>query len=494
MSLSAALNAARSSLTTSASQTSIISRNIAGAQEPLFTRKSAIITSFEGGVRVELIGRAANPRLLHAMLGASSQAAGQQAIVDGLDKLEQTVGDPEDGRSPAALIGALRDAIQLHASAPDDASAARAVLTGARDVADALNSASAATQAARQQADADMASSVEQINTLLARFETLNTEIVRGTQTGSDITEKLDARDKVMADVAQEIGIRVVSRANNDLALYTDSGATLFETKPRLVTMQPTQAFGATTTGNAVFVDGMPVVGGPTAMPLKTGRLAGLAAFRDTVAVTYQNQLDETARGLVEAFAESDQSAVPALPTIPGLFTYSGAPAMPAAGTLMPGLAAEITLSPNADPDQGGVLARLRDGGIGDPLQPAYVYNISGASAYSGRLQGMLDALRPGARLRPRGGRRHQHRSGRVRRLFRQLARGVPAGRQCRDRLPQRRVRPVQGGAVEQDRRQHRGGDDHHARARALLSGVGQADHDGRQHVRRSARRGEVTP
>jgi flagellar hook-associated protein 1 len=238
-----------------------------------------------------------------------------------------------------------------------------------------------------------MVSSVEQMNALLARFETLNTEIVRGTHTGADITEKLDARDKVMADLSQEIGIRVVSRANNDLALYTDSGVTLFETKARAVTMEPTQAFGAATTGKAVFVDGIPVVGGASAMPLKAGRLAGLAAVRDTVAVTYQSQLDEIARGLVEAFAESDQSATPTLPTIPGLFTYSGAPAMPPAGTVLPGLAGEITVNPNADPDQGGVLARLRDGGIGDPLQPAYVYNASAGSAFSGRLQGLIDAL-----------------------------------------------------------------------------------------------------
>lgn len=393
MSLSAALNAARSSLTTGASQTSVISRNISGAQEPMFTRKSAIISTYEGGVRVESIGRAANPRLLHTMLGASSQAAGQQAIVDGLEKLEQTVGDPEDGRSPAALIGTLRDAIQLYATTPGDASAARAVLTGARDVADALRSASAGTQAARQQADADMVSSVGQINALLARFETLNAEIVRGTHTGADVTEKLDARDKVMADLSEEIGIRVVTRANNDLALYTDSGVTLFETKARAVTIEPTQAFGASTTGKAVFVDGVPVVGGSSAMPLKSGRLAGLAAVRDTVAVTYQSQLDEIARGLVEAFAESDQSASPTLPTIPGLFTYPGAPAMPPGGSALPGLAAEITVNPNADPDQGGVLERLRDGGIGDPLEPAYVYNGSGASAFSGRLQGLIDAL-----------------------------------------------------------------------------------------------------
>lgn len=393
MSLSAALNAARSSLSANASQTSLISRNIAGANEAHYTRKSANLASIEGGVRVVSVGRAANPSLLSATLGATSQAAGQQAIVDGLEQLEQTVGDPQSDRSPAALIGALRDAIQQHASMPDSATTARAVLQGARDVADALGSASAAVQQTRQQADAGMAESVGQINTLLVRLETLNSEIVRGTSTGSDITDKLDARDKVLAGLSEQMGIRVVSRADNDIALYTDSGVTLFETTARSVTMKPTQAFQATTVGNAVYVDGVPVVGGSASMPLQSGRLAGLAALRDTVTVTYRSQLDETARGLVEAFAETDRSVPATLPTIPGMFTYSGAPAMPAGGTVQPGLAAGLTVNPNADPDRGGSLDRLRDGGIGDPAEPGYVANASGASAFSGRLNEMVEAL-----------------------------------------------------------------------------------------------------
>jgi flagellar hook-associated protein 1 FlgK len=393
MSLSSALNAARSSLATNASQTSLISRNLAGANEAHYTRKSANIATFQGGVRIESIGRAANPQLLYTTLGATSRSAGQQAVVSGLEKLEQTVGDPEADRSPAALIGALRDAIQQYAAMPDNSTMARAVLGGAHDVAEALRSATGVVQATRQQADADMATSVGRVNELLARLETLNSEIVRGTNTGADVTGKLDARDKILSEVSEQIGIRVVGRADNDIALYTDSGVTLFETTARSVTFKPTQTYGPTTTGNAVFVDGVPVVGGSTTMPIETGKLAGLGTLRDDITVTYQNQLDEIARGLVESFAESDRNAPATLPTIPGLFTYSGAPAMPAGGTLLPGLAAEIAVSPNVDPQRGGVLERLRDGGIGNPAEPAYVYNATGASSFSERLQGMIDAL-----------------------------------------------------------------------------------------------------
>jgi flagellar hook-associated protein 1 FlgK len=116
-----------------------------------------------------------------------------------------------------------------------------------------------------------------------------------------------------------------------------------------------------------------------------------LARIRDEAAITYQNQLDEIARGLIEVFAESDQGTPPALADAPGLFTYSGAPAVPASGTLIVGLATDIRINPNVDPAQGGDLALLRDGGIAG--SSAYVYNVSGASAFVDRLNEYVSNL-----------------------------------------------------------------------------------------------------
>jgi flagellar hook-associated protein 1 FlgK len=177
------------------------------------------------------------------------------------------------------------------------------------------------------------------------------------------------------------------------MAVYTDSGVTLFDARPRTVSFARTLLFTPTTAGNAVYVDGVPITGTAGPMLAGSGRLTGLAAVRDGAAATCQSQLDEIARGLIQAFAESDQSAVPALPDVPGLFTWAGAPAMPAAGTLVSGLAASIRVNPNADPAQGGDPSRLRDGGISSPGNPAYVYNATGAAGFSGRLDQLIDRM-----------------------------------------------------------------------------------------------------
>jgi flagellar hook-associated protein 1 len=385
MSLSVGLDVALSGLAATSEQTSVVSRNVARANDPHASRKSAnVVTTPNGGVNVASITRASNSALLEKMMAATSSSASQKAMVELLDRLDQTVSDPELDTSPAAMIQKLSDAIQQYSAAPHDPLRAQSAVAAAQNLADNLNSAAGVVKDVREQADAAIAGSVNQLNTLLQRFETLNTEIVKGTRVGSDVTDYLDQRDDVLTQISEEVGIRTVTRDNDDMAIFTDSGVTLFDAKARSVTFDRTLVYTPTTVGNAVYVDGVPITGTTGPMLAGSGRLVGLTTIRDSTALTYQNQLDEIARGLVEAFAEKDQGTPPSLPDAAGLFTYSGAPAVPASGTLVVGMATEIKVNPSVDPSQGGNLALLRDGGIAG--NSAYVYNSTGASAFADRL------------------------------------------------------------------------------------------------------------
>jgi flagellar hook-associated protein 1 FlgK len=340
------------------------------------------------GVRLASVTRVVNVALFNNVLSTTSSAAGQQAIVDALEQLEQTVNDTELDASPGALVQKLANALQQYASAPDSVAHAQSAVATAREVATALNSATDLVQNVRSQADAEIAGSVDSLNTLLSRFESINTEIVKGTRSGADVTDQLDQRDQLLKQISEEIGIRAVTRANNDMAIYTDSGVTLFDVTARSVTFQPTANYGAATTGNAVYADGVPITGSSATMGVGSGRIVGLVKVRDDLATTYQSQLDEIARGLVATFAESDQSAVPALPDVAGLFTWSGGPALPPSGSITTGLAGTIKVNALVDPDQGGNAKLLRDGGIGGA---AYLYNSGGAAGYTARLDQLLD-------------------------------------------------------------------------------------------------------
>ena len=394
--LTSALNYAVSGLSVASAQSAAAARNIAFARDADYSRRSADIVSLPGGgAGISAFSRSANKLLLDQLLAATSRASGRDATFDSISRLGQTVGDPQDATSVAALVANLQVSLRSFEADPSSPLLASASVTAAKAMASSLNDASNAIQAVRQQADDDMATSVSRINTLLEQFKIANDAVVRGSGTTSDLSDSLDQRDRILKTLSEELGIRTITRSNNDLAIYTDGGVTLFEGTPRKVEFAPTTSFDATTLGAAVFVDGVKITGGPSPMPALTGKLAALAEIRDTISNTFQLQLDETARGLIAMFAETDQGIPPALPDVAGLFTDDSSTALPLASTTPTGLASRITINALADPASGGNPALIRDGGFGGP---SYVYNATAAPSFQSRLtqlQGSFDGQLP---------------------------------------------------------------------------------------------------
>lgn len=309
MSLTAALNTARSSLATTSAQIAVSGRNVAGADDPTYTRKLALVsTTRDGTAQLVSIRRATDVALLGRTLSAKAASAGDSAVLDGLNRLRETIGDTADGASPAALIGGLADAVTQYGNVPDDRQRGQAVVSAAQDLAASLNRSSATVATVRREADQAIATSVAHVNDLLGRLVSLNATIQRGSSAGIDVTASMDQRDGLVTELAEEMGVNVVQRPMNEIAIYTDSGVPLLDRTARTVSFQPTTTFGSDTVGAAVYVDGVPVAGENATMPLRSGRIVGLATVRDQLAMQYQAQIDETARGLVTAFAESDQS------------------------------------------------------------------------------------------------------------------------------------------------------------------------------------------
>ncbi|MDQ0317578.1 flagellar hook-associated protein FlgK [Amorphus orientalis] len=392
MSLSVALNTARSAIQSTTTQIATSGKNVAGADDPNYSRKVArTVTTDDGGARIAYVTRSNNSTLYTRMLNATSSQTAQSAVLDGLDRLATTVGDPESDLSPAAKIGQLSSALVEFANAPDDPLFGRNVVTSANDLATTLNDASALVDTIRTEADQDIGSSVARINKILADFEVVNEKIVSQSRNSADMTDLLDKRDALISSLSEEMGITVVNREKNDVVLYTDSGVTLFETHPRTVTFNQSTVLSPGVPGNAVLVDGVPVTGAGATMPLQSGRLVGLTQLRDDISNTFQRQLDETARGLITAFAETDQVGPPFDPDQPGLFTYTDTPTpgIPAGPPATPGLAGLLKVNPAADPNQGGSTARIRDGINGGD----YTYNTTGAASYSARVSALVDGL-----------------------------------------------------------------------------------------------------
>jgi flagellar hook-associated protein 1 len=403
LNLSAAFSLINSAFTTNAAQSAVIARNVANVDVAGYSREVAnLVTNGMGGADVQSVTRVANQALADQVLTSTSAAASEQAISDGLSTLAQSVNDSasassvsganSNGQSPSAMLANLQNALQTYEASPSDTSLGQAVVTAADNLTGSLNSASTTVEQVREQADANMATAVAQINSLLGQFQAANAQVVAGLQTNANVASAEDQRDQILTQLSQQIGISTTTNADGSISIYTDGGVTLFQDTPRTLTFTPSSTLSAGASGAPVIVDGVPITGPSAPMAIQSGALAGLAALRDNIAPQYQAQLDQIAGGLIQAFSESDQSATPSQPNLPGLFTVPGATGVPSLGSAT-GLAAAIEVNSNVDPAQGGNVNLLRDGGIASNGAAPYVYNTTGAADYTGRIQMLIDGI-----------------------------------------------------------------------------------------------------
>lgn len=376
MSLTSALSIAQSALFNTSRQTSVVSRNVSEASNPDYSRRSAVLTGTAPGAQVAEIRRATDAVLFRQNMQAIASWQGQDAVSKGLDTLRVSINGVDNANAPSTALGELQQALQLYAATPSNATLAQSAVEAAREMAHGLNRASTAIQSFRRDADQRIAASVDKLNSLLADFENANNEIVTGTRVDRDVSDALDRRDALLKQIAEHVPVSTVTRPGNDMVLTTTDGAVLFETVPRPVTFEPTSVFSAGANGNAVHVDGVALRPGSGGNTTASGSIAAELQLRDDVAPAMQRQLDEVARGLITAFAETDPSG--GAPDAAGLFTWSGGPAIPAGGTLVDGLAAQIGVNPAMDPGAGGNPVLLRDGGANGA---AYIHNGPPAAA-----------------------------------------------------------------------------------------------------------------
>ncbi len=384
MSLSTALNIAQNSLLNTQRQTSVVARNISDAGNADYTRRSAILSSLAPGARVAEIRRATDVALFKQNMSALSGWTAQSTILDGLEQLSVSVNSIDNASSAATMLGNFQRALDIYSATPSNRTLAENAVESARQLVRSLNDGSAAIQAFRADMDTQIETGVSELNAFLKDFEAANTAVIKGEALGRPDYDALDRRDALLKKISEYVPISTISRANNDMMIVTADGTTLFETTPRHVAFEAIPAYGPATEGNRLLVDGVPISPALGANTTAGGKLAAMVQLRDTFATGMQAQLDEVARGLIDAFSETDPN--PPNDTLPGLFTWPGAPAVPAAATLESGLALRISLNPLMDPSQGGDPVLLRDG-------VNFNFNTDSNASFNERLNRYLDAM-----------------------------------------------------------------------------------------------------
>jgi flagellar hook-associated protein 1 FlgK len=391
MSVTSALSSALTGLSATSRQAEIVSSNVANASTPGYARREVslgahVLGGTGQGVQVKGVTRQVDQFLMGDRRVAQAAAGDRDVRAAFLLRMEQIFGQPEDAGSLSARVAALDTALMEAASRPESEARLASAVDSARLLALTLNRASDAVQDERARADTAIATAVGDLNSALAQVRDINTQIRSFSGAGRDVSALMDQRQQIVDRISDLVPVREVPREFGQIALMTTGGAVLLDGKESVFEFTPVHTVVPEMTQASGGLSGLVLNGRPMATAGETslvlgGKLAGMFAVRDELAVAGQAKLDALARDLVDRMGEAGLDPTLA-PGDPGLFTDGGAAFDPLDEV---GLSARIALNAAVDPQQGGQAFRLRDGLAA--VAPGPTGNASLLIALSGALE-----------------------------------------------------------------------------------------------------------
>lgn len=318
MSLSASLSNALSGMSVSQNSLEVLSRNVSNAGTPGYHRQSLAITDMVAGsssyARSGTVQRAFNQSLQAHYTSAISQSGYTDTLASSLNRLQSFLGKPGEPGSLDTMFGQLQNALQALGTSPDNYATRASVVSQAQAMAATLNSLTNNVQELRREAETQMAAAVEHLNTSLRALKDVNAQLGDVSGGAASRNALMDQRDRLVADIAAMIDVKVEYRGDDTVAIMTRSGIGIADGGVASFDFIRSGAVGAE---SRFHVD--PAQSGVGILTLQTisgskidvvqqglvqsGRLGAMIELRDNALVAAQNQLDEIAAGLALAFS-----------------------------------------------------------------------------------------------------------------------------------------------------------------------------------------------
>ena len=305
MSLDLAFNIARSGLAATQRALAQASQNIANAGTDGYTRKTlennAVAYSGQPlGVRSAEARRDVDLALLAERDGrgaAAAAAATRESLLAGIEAVQ---GRPEDATSLGNALGGLREALTTLRATPADANLARAALSAAQTVANRMQDAGTAIQAARQQAQDGIATEVGRANDALRQIAEFSQQIRADISAGRSTADLEDRRDLAISALSQTLPLRPLRQPDGGMVLMGRNGLSL----PLPLRGEDILATDGAVAGPSSYYGPGGSLPGVRIGPLDVtrqilgGRLGEYVALRDQVLPRMQAELDVSAAEL----------------------------------------------------------------------------------------------------------------------------------------------------------------------------------------------------
>ncbi|AXA69649.1 flagellar hook-associated protein FlgK [Achromobacter insolitus] len=310
------LNAAQAGLATT-------SHNINNATTVGYNRQRVMISTAGAqatsngyigrGVQVDTVVRSYDSFLYKQLVGAQGSGAQLQTQYDQVSVINNLFADRTVGIAPG--LTNFFTSMNAVASKPADPAARQDLLGKANSLATQIRSAYTEMQNQRIGLNTQITTTVEQVNSYLARIDDLNQQIslATGKAGGSPPNDLLDQRDQAVMELNQLVGITTYEQGDKINISLANGGQALLSGN----TIYPLQAVAsAKDAGRTAIAYTLPAGSGKTvAVELNDaevtgGSLGGLLQFRSSSLDVMQSQLGQMAVGLALSFNEQHKQGL----------------------------------------------------------------------------------------------------------------------------------------------------------------------------------------
>jgi len=278
--------------------------NIANANVEGYSRQQVELASAGGqysgagffgkGVDVATVSRSHNEFLTREAATSKSQAAGDQARLEQLDRLEKIFPPGEQGLGYAA--GALLNAMVDLASRPQDASGREVVLARVQDLASRFATAGAQLDSLQNGVTQDLQTGIAAVNQLTQRIADVNDRIAALSGSGQPANDLLDQREQLVSQLSAYVQVTTIPAGDGSLGVFMAGGQRLVlgsQATPMTVVSDPYD----------VQRQGIGIMDNGVARPLPSelvgaGSLGGLLRFQNEDLASARNQLGQMATTL----------------------------------------------------------------------------------------------------------------------------------------------------------------------------------------------------
>jgi flagellar hook-associated protein 1 len=369
-------------------QMEIASANISNADTVGYTEKTAqqvaVVSGGVGaGTAIADISGSVDKALLSSLIGANSGLGAADTTNNYLDQLQSLFGSAggsdSSGTSLGNTLASLESAISSLAQTPGSTSLQAGVVGALNDVFAQLNETSAGIQSLRDNANQDIASSIDDVNKQLQLIGSLNIQIQQATAANQPTGDLEDQRNTALEDVASKMDVSYFTTSSGSLQVYTSSGQALVDASVHQLSYTPAANVSASTSYSATAPSGFSGImlnGMDITSQINSGSLGALITMRDTTLPDTQSQLDQLANQLKDSLnaVSNEGTSVPLPVSLTGTATVSATTPLSGSGTVRIAVA-----------DQSGKLVSYQDldlsnyATVGDLVSA--INGISGVSA-----------------------------------------------------------------------------------------------------------------